>query len=96
MRNIEREALEELEYEDEYYQEDEQPQENQIDDEVANQLIDKVYEVLGDGDFDEDAVWAALEKNSFDPEAAVEYLLNPPATKSKAKKDKKLEKSKLA
>ena len=93
MRNIEREALEELEYEEDYYPEDEQPEQNQIDDEVANQLIDRVYEVLGDGEFDEDAVWAALEKNNYDPEAAVDFLLNPPAAKPKAKKEKNLEKS---
>lgn len=95
MRNIEREALEELDYEEDYYAEDDQPEQTQIDDELANQLIDRVYEVLGDGEFDEDAVWSALEKNAYDPEAAVDFLLNPPAAKPKPKKLKNLEKSTL-
>jgi hypothetical protein len=43
-----------------------------------------VYEVLPD-EFDEDTVWKAIEKFNYDPDQAVEYLLNPPKKEGKKK-----------
>lgn len=94
MRNIQQNAMDELYQEEEYYDDEAvDPAPTDMDDDTANQLIDSVFEVIGDEEFDEDTVWRALERNRYDPEAAVDYLLNPPAKKEKPKKEKKSEKS---
>jgi hypothetical protein len=50
-------------------------------------LFAQVYDVTGE-EFTEDQVKVALEKREFDPERAIDYLMNPPQSSIGKKKPK--------